>query len=227
MKKILYSLLSLLFAIALVGCTAQETPSKEQQPNQSQETPSKEQQTNQTQEQNSGDKTQTPTSQSSDHKPQGKTMDVSIVRVIDGDTVKVKLPNGNEETVRLLLIDTPETVHPSKPVQPFGKEASNLVKELLPANSKATLEIDVSERDKYGRLLGYIWVNGKMVNEILLEKGYARVAYVYAPNTRWVDYFREIQSKAQQKELGIWSIENYATDKGFNEDVKAPSTSNN
>lgn len=193
-------------AIALlVGCS--ETPSQEPSSN-----------VEQTQQQNLS------TESSSDHKPQGQTMEVTIVKVTDGDTVKVKLPNGTEESVRLLLIDTPETVHPSKPVQPFGPEASALAKELMPVGSKVTLEMDVSERDKYNRLLGYIWINGKMVNEILLEKGYARVAYVYAPNTRWVDYFRSIQDKARQQELGIWSIENYATDSGFNEDVTTPST---
>jgi micrococcal nuclease len=139
-----------------------------------------------------------------------------VVRVVDGDTVKV-IVDGKEETLRLLLIDTPETVHPSKPVQPFGPEASAFAKSTL-SNKDVELELDVGERDKYGRLLVYLHVDGKMFNKLLIEKGLARVGYVYAPNTKHVDEFYKLQKKAQEKELGIWSIENYATeDEGFNE----------
>ncbi|MGE7602199.1 thermonuclease family protein [Peribacillus sp. NPDC097675] len=150
----------------------------------------------------------------------GKTFKAEIVRVVDGDTVKIKTANGREETVRLLLIDTPETVHPSKPVQPFGPEASKFTKELLPAGSEVEVETGIGERDKYGRLLAYFYVDGKMVNKLLLEKGLARVAYVYAPNTKYLDELEAIQKQAQKKEVGIWSIENYATSKGF-DDSKA------
>ncbi|MDE5416040.1 thermonuclease family protein [Alkalihalobacterium chitinilyticum] len=142
-----------------------------------------------------------------------------VVRVVDGDTVIVKLSNGQEERVRLLLVDTPESVHPNKPVQPFGPESSQLAKDMMPVGEKVYLEMDVGERDRYGRLLAYVWVGDKMFNELLLEKGLARVAYVFAPNTRHVDRFYEIQKKAQQQAIGIWSIENYATDRGFDESV--------
>ncbi len=147
----------------------------------------------------------------------GKTFLAKVVKVIDGDTVKIKLSNGNEETVRLLLVDTPETVHPTKSVQPFGPEASQFAKELMPANSEIEVELGISERDKYGRLLAYFYVDEKMVNKLLLEKGLARVAYVYAPNTKYIDEFEAIQKKAQTKEVGIWSIENYVTSRGFND----------
>lgn len=140
-------------------------------------------------------------------------IDAKVERVIDGDTVKVNI-NGKEETLRLLLVDTPETVHPNKPVQPFGKEASDFAKETLNGKNVG-LEIDVSERDKYGRLLVYLWLDGKMFNEMLLETGLARVAYVYVPNIKYVDQFREIQREAQEKGLGIWSIENYVQEDGF------------
>lgn len=139
-----------------------------------------------------------------------------IEKVVDGDTLKVNV-NGKSETVRLLLVDTPESVHPSKPVQPYAVEASNFVKEQLPEGKKVELELDAGERDKYRRLLAYVWIGETMLNEHLLEKGYARVAYVFEPNTKYVDRFREIQKKAQKQELNIWSIENYATDKGFEE----------
>lgn len=147
----------------------------------------------------------------------GQTFIAKVVKVIDGDTVKIKLPNGNEETVRLLLIDTPETVHPTKDVQPFGPEASQFSKNLMPTNSEVEVELGIGERDKYGRLLAYFYVDGKMVNKMLLEKGLARVAYVYPPNTKYLDEFEAIQKKAQQKEVGIWSIENYVTSRGFTE----------
>lgn len=138
-----------------------------------------------------------------------------VTKVTDGDTITVEV-DGKEEKVRLLLVDTPETVHPSKPVQPFGKEASSFAKDTLDGKD-IELELDVSERDKYGRLLAYVWVDGQMFNELLLKEGLARVAYVYAPNVKYVDQFREIQDKARKDEKGIWSIENYATEQGFDE----------
>ncbi|MED0670579.1 thermonuclease family protein [Aneurinibacillus aneurinilyticus] len=144
----------------------------------------------------------------------GKLIPAKIISVTDGDTMKVEL-NGKKETIRLLLVDTPEVKHPSKPVQPFGPEASAFAKQILKEGKEVQIEIDVSERDKYGRLLAYLWVDGKMFNEMLLEKGLARVAYVYPPNIKYVDQFRAIQKKAQTAGIGIWSIENYAQEDGF------------
>ncbi|MRX72270.1 nuclease [Bacillus lacus] len=145
---------------------------------------------------------------SADKQGTQKHIPAEVVRVVDGDTVQVSI-NGRKETVRLLLIDTPETVHPSKPVEPFGPEASSFAKKHLEGKSIG-LELDASERDKYGRLLAYVHVEGKMFNEMILEEGLARVAYVFAPNTRHVDRFYEIQKAAQKREAGLWSIENYA-----------------
>ncbi|MCR8845311.1 thermonuclease family protein [Paenibacillus sp. SC116] len=143
-----------------------------------------------------------------------------VTRVIDGDTIEVSF-DGKTEDVRLLLVDTPETKHRGKPVQPFGAETSAYAKKILDGKD-IELEIDMSERDKYGRLLAYVWIDDRMFNELLLEKGLARVAYVYAPNVKHVDKFREIQDQARQSELGIWSIENYATDEGFDTEVAQP-----
>ncbi|MFS1511774.1 thermonuclease family protein [Chengkuizengella sp. SCS-71B] len=155
-----------------------------------------------------------PTQQESTTDQQKQLINATINDVVDGDTIKVNL-NGKKETIRLLLVDTPETVHPSKAVQAFGPEASNFAKDMLPVGSEVQIEIDVSERDKYGRLLAYLWVDGKMFNEMLLEKGLARVAYIYPPNVKYVDQFKEIQEKARQESIGIWSIENYVQDDGF------------
>ncbi|WP_240620204.1 thermonuclease family protein [Peribacillus acanthi] len=147
--------------------------------------------------------------------PIGKVLTVEIMKVIDGDTIQVKLDNGSIESIRLLLVDTPETVHPSKPVQPYGKEASSFMKETLPPNTSVTIELGISERDKYGRLLAYMYKENEMINAILLQKGLARVAYIYPPNTKYIDELQKLQSDAQKKGIGIWSIESYATESGF------------
>ncbi|MGP4065767.1 thermonuclease family protein [Oceanobacillus sp. M65] len=136
-----------------------------------------------------------------------------VSRVVDGDTVKV-IYDGKEETVRLLLVDTPETKHPSKPVQPLGPEASSFAKERL-EGKHIELEFDGPARDKYGRLLAYIWVDGEMFNQTLLEHGLARLAYVYDPPYVHFEAYMKAQNRAKDNELGIWSREGYVTDNGF------------
>lgn len=140
---------------------------------------------------------------------------VTLVRVVDGDTIKI-MYKGEEKNVRYLLIDTPETSHPRLGKQPFGPEAKTRNEELI-KSGKLTIEFDVGERiDKYGRLLAYVYAGGKSVQETLLKEGLARVAYVYPPNTRHLDRFKAAEKIAKDKKIGIWSIENYATDSGFN-----------
>lgn len=154
-------------------------------------------------------------------KENSKRIPAKVVRVVDGDTMKVSFADGGqvkEETIRLLLVDTPESVDPEKPVQPFALDASNYAKTML-TGKDVQLELDVSERDKYGRLLCYLYIGDRMFNELLLENGYARVAYIYPPNVKYVDQFREIQKRAQQKALNIWSVENYAQEDGYHEGV--------
>lgn len=145
-----------------------------------------------------------------------KYLTAKVTKVVDGDTIDV-LIGDKKETVRFVLVDTPETKHPSKPIEPFGPEASEFTTDML-EGKEVKLEKDVSERDKYGRLLMYVWLDDKMVNELLLEKGLARVA-IYQPDVKYVDKFREIQKKAQQAGTGIWSIENYAKDDGYHPEV--------
>ncbi|WP_025028034.1 thermonuclease family protein [Caldalkalibacillus mannanilyticus] len=139
----------------------------------------------------------------------------TVLRVVDGDTIKVKL-NGVEETVRLLCIDTPEMKDKRfDGPQPFAEEATEFVTDML-SGKKVELELGLGNgRDKYGRLLAYVYVDGQMINERLLEEGLARVAYVYSPNTKYVDQFREIQRQSQKEGKGIWSLENYAQEDGF------------
>jgi micrococcal nuclease len=145
-------------------------------------------------------------------------IDVEVTSVIDGDTIKI-LYEGKEETVRYLLIDTPETNHPSLGEQPLGKEATKENKRII-ESGEVSIEFDVGDRfDDYGRLLAYIYVDGESVQERMLESGFARVAYVYPPNTRYIDEFEEAEQQAKDAGIGIWEFENYSTSRGFNTDA--------
>ncbi|MFD1067263.1 thermonuclease family protein [Oceanobacillus locisalsi] len=135
---------------------------------------------------------------------------VTIERVVDGDTVIVHLEDGTRERVRLLLIDTPESVKPDTEVQPFGEEASDFAKEFMQEGETVELERGNPERDDYDRLLAYIWVDGENVNQLLVEEGYARVAFVYEPNTKYLSELEETQEEAKENEENIWSIPGYA-----------------
>jgi micrococcal nuclease len=127
----------------------------------------------------------------------------SVVSVIDGDTIEVELENGVTERVRYIGIDTPETVHPSKPVQCFGKEASARNKELV-LGKAITLVRDVTDRDRYGRLLRYVYVDNVMINETLVREGYANV-YTYPPDVRYDALFRTAERFAREEKKGLWS----------------------
>ncbi|MBS2968509.1 thermonuclease family protein [Metabacillus sp. KIGAM252] len=148
----------------------------------------------------------------------GNTIQATVLSVTDGDTLKAELKNGTTEKVRLILVDTPESrgKYQGNP-QPFAKEASVFTKEQL-EGKEIELELGVEERDRFGRLLAYIWIDGEMYNERLLKEGLARVA-VYPPNTKYLDQFKEVEAKAKKEERKIWSLENYATDRGFEEEV--------
>lgn len=125
-----------------------------------------------------------------------------VLRVVDGDTIKVDY-NGGEETVRFIGIDTPESVHPDKEKNvPYGKIATAFTKDKL-ENKKVSLEFDVEERDRYGRLLAYVYLDDKMFNKTLLEEGHAMLA-TYPPNVKYVDDFTVLQEKAREEGKGLW-----------------------
>ncbi|WP_080873765.1 thermonuclease family protein [Oceanobacillus timonensis] len=146
---------------------------------------------------------------SEDEEPSEGRELVTVERVVDGDTVIVHLEDGTRERVRLLLIDTPESVKPDTEVQPFGEEASEFAKESMPEGETVELERGSPERDDYDRLLAYIWVDDENINQLLVEEGYARVAFVYEPNTKYLEELEEAQKKAKEKEDHIWSIPGY------------------
>ena len=145
-------------------------------------------------------------------------IDVEVIQVIDGDTIKI-MYEGKEVTVRYLLIDTPETNHPRLGEQPLGKEATEENKRLIESGD-VSIEFDVGDRfDDYDRLLAYIYVDGESVQEQLLESGLARVAYVFPPNTRYLDNFEKAEQIAKESTTGIWQYENYSTDRGFDSEA--------
>jgi micrococcal nuclease len=128
----------------------------------------------------------------------------SVTRVVDGDTIVVSL-GGRDERVRLIGIDTPETVSPVKPVQCYGKQASAHTKALLPPGTGVRLVRDVEARDVYGRLLAYVYrqSDGLFVNLELASDGYASLL-TYPPNVAHVAQFRDAVAAARQRDVGLW-----------------------
>jgi micrococcal nuclease len=122
-----------------------------------------------------------------------------VTRVIDGDTIV--LENGTK--VRYIGIDTPETKNPRKPVEYFGKEASEANKKLV-EGKKVRLEYDVQRTDKYGRTLAYVYLeDGTFVNACLVMNGLAQVS-TYPPNVKYQDEFLELERYAREKKKGLW-----------------------
>lgn len=142
-------------------------------------------------------------------------VEVELANPTDGDTIAVYY-NGHRERVRFLLVDTPEVSHPRHGEQPFGEEAKEFTSALVEGADQLELEFDIGpNRDQYGRLLAYVYADGIMIQEELLKNGLARVAYIFPPNTRYVDQFNALQKDAQKAGIGIWEIENYAQEDGF------------
>jgi micrococcal nuclease len=132
-----------------------------------------------------------------------------VTHVIDGDTIQVQI-NGITETVRLIGVDTPETVDPRKPVQCYGPEASAETKRLL-EGKQVTLEADPSQgdRDKYGRLLRYVyWFTDDgylLVNDALIYYGFGR-EYTYDQPYEYQKLFKASQESAQANKRGLWAM---------------------
>lgn len=152
---------------------------------------------------------------------------VKVTNVVDGDTVDVKILDSNsksglnkEERVRFILVNTPESKgdYANNP-QPYSKEAEAFTMNVL-KDKTVWLELDEQERDKYGRLLAYIWLNSISyeylgekhtfenitINELLLIEGLAKVA-VYPPNTQYINHFKELELTAKKESVGLWTIE--------------------
>jgi micrococcal nuclease len=131
----------------------------------------------------------------------GPTIEAVVVRVIDGDTIQVRISERIEK-IRYIGVNTPEVHHPAKREQPGGQEAARLNRELVQGR-RVRLELDVQERDRYGRLLAYVWVGEVMVNAELLRRGYAQVMTV-PPNVRYQNLFLRLQREARDSGRGLW-----------------------
>jgi micrococcal nuclease len=140
-----------------------------------------------------------------------------VTRVVDGDTIEVELTDrvdgpgageaeiGPEYDVRLIGIDTPESVKPDSPVECFGREASAAAKELL-EGKEVRLVKDVEETDRFDRLLRYVYLGDEMANARLVVNGYA-FAYTYPPNIRHSQLLVQLQQEARENDRGLWSPE--------------------
>lgn len=129
----------------------------------------------------------------------------TMVRHVDGDTLIADI-GGTEERVRLIGINTPESVDPRRPVQCFGREASAHLDELLPPGTPLRIVRDVEARDRYKRLLAYVYRarDGLFVNLAQVQDGFARV-YTFPPNVAHVDDFRAAEQAARTANAGLWS----------------------
>ena len=150
-------------------------------------------------------------------KSQVRTQEVAVVtKVVDGDTLKVKF-QGLDESVRLIGIDTPESKANKKAkkdaqrsksdvetIISMGKEATKFTASLVKPGDTVKIEFDVRPRDKYGRLLGYVYLsNGKMLNEEIVKAGYANVM-TYPPNVKYQERFLKAYREARENKKGLW-----------------------
>lgn len=131
------------------------------------------------------------------------TYDARVVRVVDGDTISVALRGGRRETVRILGVDTPETVKRGTPVQCYGPEASAFTKSRLTGRA-VRLELDAEVRDRYGRLLAYVIVDGRRFDDELLRLGYARLLII-PPNDAHGRALLAAENDARVRRRGLWA----------------------
>ena len=134
---------------------------------------------------------------------------VTLSKCVDGDTAKFKMKDGSIKTARFLAIDTPESVHPTKEVEEYGKEASDYTCRLLTNAKEIKVEYDKAsdKEDKYGRILVWVYADNKMVQEILLTEGLAKVAYLYE-DYDYTEKLQTLEKTAKDKKIGIWSNDN-------------------
>ena len=120
-----------------------------------------------------------------------------VTKVTDGDTIQL----GNLGSVRLIGIDTPEVYGG---LECFGREASTFARRLLPLGIRVRYRVGVDERDRYGRLLAYVWLpDGRMFNRVMVEQGYAQPLTI-PPNVQFADVFRAAARAARKARLGLW-----------------------
>lgn len=129
-----------------------------------------------------------------------------VTKVVDGDTIEIE-SGGQQYKVRLIGVDTPETVDPRRPVGCFGKEASNESHRLMD-NQSVVLVKDVTDKDKYDRLLRYVYViqdqdNWLFINDYLVRNGFAKSS-TYPPDVKYQEQFKEAEIEAREAKRGLW-----------------------
>lgn len=131
--------------------------------------------------------------------------EVTLAKCVDGDTARFNI-NGEVKSTRFIAIDTPESVHPKKKVEPYGKEASNYTCNKLKNAKKIVLEYDENstKTDKYDRIIAWVFVDDELLQEDLVTKGYAKVAYLYG-DYKYTTQLKEKEQIAKNKKLRIWS----------------------
>lgn len=130
------------------------------------------------------------------------TSGVRLSECVDGDTAWL-LVDGTREKLRFLVVDAPEIAHGEDAAEPYGNTASDYTCNALKNAKEIKLEYDIDKRDKYDRLLAWVWVDGVLLQDSLVAKGYAEVRYVY-DDYRYVNQLYETQDQAKENKLGIW-----------------------
>ena len=130
------------------------------------------------------------------------TLEGTVTRIVDGDTIHVRV-DGHIEKVRYIGVNTPEVHHPRKGEEPGGRAAADVNRGLV-AGRHVRLELDAQSRDRYGRLLAYVWVDDTMVNAELVRRGYAQVMTI-PPNVRHQSLFLKLQREAREAGRGLWA----------------------
>lgn len=126
-----------------------------------------------------------------------------VTRVVDGDTAEMEIEGfGGEEDVRFIGVDTPESVTPDQPVECYGPEASDFTRNLIEGR-RVRLEFGAEQRDRFGRLLAYVYIGEKFLNKELVSQGYARTLEI-APNTDFAGLFARIEQDAANAGRGLW-----------------------
>jgi micrococcal nuclease len=138
--------------------------------------------------------------------PPGDAVPAVVQRVTDGDTF-VATVRGRRERVRVIGVDTPETVAPDRPVEPYGPEASEFARRFL-ADATVRLAGDVQGRDRFGRLLAYVWLaDGTFWNALLVAEGYAQQLTI-PPNVAYAPLLRRLAAEARGQDRGLWAAAN-------------------
>jgi micrococcal nuclease len=134
--------------------------------------------------------------------PGPSELSAEVIHVVDGDTVDVRLADGSEDTVRYIGVDTPESVAPDQPVECYGHRASDFNRALV-LGETVRLRFDAERRDRYGRLLAYVYLGRRLVNATLVRRGLARPLTI-PPNDSLAPRFERLARAAGRAGRGLW-----------------------